>query len=149
MTISRLFNFVAGQPIKESEVDAEFDQLVTTINTQPYRVGHTYSVPGEIKVPVGDADHLPPFYVPVAAGKPVDLIAVRHKIRAGTSVTFKITKNGVDVTGFTGLVADTTGVHSDPADVALADGDLLQVVVTAVSGTPRDFTATLVLEHGA
>lgn len=33
--LARLFNFTTGQPIRESEVDAEFDQLIARINDLP------------------------------------------------------------------------------------------------------------------
>ena len=113
-------------------------------------VPHTWSVSGEIKVPVGQTDVLPGFFVPsLAPGQTAKLVEARHKIGAGTSATVKLQKNGVDITGFTGISVTTTATLTNPADVTLAAGDYIQPVVTAVSGTPTNMTLTISVEYTA
>jgi hypothetical protein len=111
------------------------------------RVGKTYAIAGEIKVPVGQTDFLVPFFVSLAAGQTADLVKVRHQINAGTSVTCKLQKNAVDITGFTAISVTTTPADTDPTDVALADNDEIALVVTAVAGTPQNMTFTIFIEH--
>ena len=110
--------------------------------------GHTFTIGGEVFVPSGDVDYVVPFFVPVYAGTYVKLVRARYRINSGTSATVKLQKNGVDITGFTGISVTTTAATTNPADVSLADDDLIALVVTAVSGNPKNLTFTLVLEHG-
>lgn len=111
-----------------------------------FQIGHTVAVGGEIRVVVGDIDVIPGFYVPVMAGTTVKLAKIRARIGSGTSATFKVQINGVDAV--TGIVAVPGGVVNDPADIPLADGDIIQVIITAVSVTPKNLTVTLILQHG-
>ena len=111
------------------------------------RVGKTYAIAGEIKVPVGQTDFIVPFFVSLAGGQTADLVKARHQINVGTSVTCKLTKNAVDITGFTGISVTTTPADTNPTDVALADNDELALVVTAVAGTPQNLTFTIFIEH--
>lgn len=116
-------------------------------HTHTLRLPHTWAIPGEVKVPSGDTDFIVPFFVPVISGATVRIASVRYKINSGTSVTCKVQKNGVDATGLTGLSATTTAATTDPADITLADGDQLALVVTAVSGTPKNLTFTIFVEY--
>jgi len=98
-------------------------------------------------VPVGQDDVIPGFFVPVAPGQQVRLIAARHRINDGTSATVKLQRNGVDITGFTGIAVTTTNTTTDPADITLTADDYIQMVVTAVSGAPKNMSFTLYFEH--
>lgn len=111
------------------------------------RVGHSYAIPGEIKVPSGDLDCICPFFVSLAAGQTAKLVKCRYIIGGGTSVTFKIQKNGSDATGFTELSCTTTVGETDPTDITLANNDKIAAVVTAVSGTPKNLSLTLFIEY--
>ena len=115
-------------------------------NKPSFYTSNTYAISGEIKVPSGSVDYIVPFYVPVKSGTTVKLIAVRHSIQSGTSATVKLTKNGTDITGFTSMSVTTTDTSTDPTDVTLADNDEIALVVTAVSGTPKHLTVTLIYE---
>ena len=126
---------------------AEARKLITTTSNAT-RVPHTWAVPGEIKVPSGDTDFIVPFFVPVPSGRYAKIVACRYKINSGTSVTAKLQVNGSDATGFTGISVTTTAATTDPADVSLADGDRLALVVTAVSGTPKNMSFTVYLDYG-
>lgn len=110
-------------------------------------IGHTFTVAGEILVPVGDLDFINPLFVPVKSGRTVKLAKCKYKINAGTSVTCKLQINGSDATGFTAISVTTTAAETDPADITLADGDRLALVVTAVAGSPKNLSFTVVLEH--
>lgn len=103
---------------------------------------HTFAIPGTIDT----GTYKVPFFVPVHAGTSVALSACRHRINSGTSATCKLTKNGSDITGFTGMSVTSSSGHTNPDDVALADGDLIALVVTAVSSSPADLTVSLILE---
>ncbi len=111
------------------------------------RVGKTYAIAGEIKVPVGQTDFVVPFFISLGAGQTAELVKARHQINAGTSVTCKLQKNAVDITGFTGISVTTTPADTDPTDVALANNDEIALVVTAVAGTPQNMTFTIFIEH--
>lgn len=110
------------------------------------RVGHTYAISGEIKVPAGQTDFVVPFFVSLAGGQTAELVKARHKINAGTSVTCKLQKNDVDITGFTSISVTTTAADTDPTDVTLADNDKIALVVTAVAGTPQNMSFTIFIE---
>lgn len=113
-----------------------------------FNVPHTWAVAGEVKVPAGDADVIPGFFVPtLATGQTIKLVEARHKLGSGTSATVKLQKNGVDITGFTGISVTTTATLTNPADVTLAAGDYIQPVVVGVSGTPQNMSFTIALEY--
>jgi len=107
------------------------------------RTSHTYTIPGDIAVAVGDVDYIPPFYVSLVQGQSAKLAKVRFKIKSGTSATCKLTKNGSDITGFTGITVGTTVAELTPTAVALADNDELGLVVTAISGSPKNLSFTI------
>jgi hypothetical protein len=114
-----------------------------------YRIGHSYLIPGEIRVQSGTTDYILPFYVSLATGESKKLAKLTYLINSGTSVTFKVQRNGVDVTGLTGLSATTTAASTTvpSGGLVLADGDCIQLVVTAVSGAPQNLTATLFIDY--
>lgn len=113
-----------------------------------HRVGHTFAVSGEVAVASGDLDFLNGIFVPVAPGRTVKLVAARYKINSGTNAVVKLQINGVDVTGFTSMTVTTTATTTDPVDISMADGDRLNLVVISASGTPRNLSFTVYLEHG-
>lgn len=110
-------------------------------------IPHTWSVQGEIKVPSGDTDFIPGFFVKVPTGQTVSIASARYKINSGTSVTAKVQVNGSDATGFTGMSVGTAAAETDPSDVTLANNDLVTLVVTAVSGTPKNMSFTIFLKY--
>ena len=123
------------------EIDGE------NIDKRTVTLGHTWAIAGEIKVPSGDIDFIVPLFVRLPTGQTAKIASARHVINSGTSVTCKVQKNGVDVTGMTGISVTTTASDTDPTDVTLANNDKLALVVTAVSGTPKNMTFTLFLEY--
>jgi len=119
-------------------------------HTVTLNVPHTWAVAGEIKVAVANADVIPGFFVPTpSAGQTIQIVEARYKLGAGTSVTLKLQKNGVDITGYTALSVTTTTGVTQPAFVSLAAGDYIQPIVTAVSGTPQNMSLSITLQSAA
>lgn len=110
-------------------------------------VPHTFTLSGEVAVAAGDIAYVPPFFIPVPPGQTVRLRSVRHRINSGTSATVKLTSNGTDLTGYTGIAVTTTTATTDAADVTLTNNAALALVVTAVSGTPKNLSLTLYLDY--
>lgn len=114
-----------------------------------FETDHTWTVGGTVAVPSGDTNFIPPMFVTNATGQTVSLARAKHKLNSGTSATVSVQRNGSNVTGFTDLTVTTTATTTNPTDVALTDGDTLAIVVTAVNGTPKNMTFTIVLKHTA
>lgn len=108
---------------------------------------HSWTVGGDIAVASGDTNYIPPFFVMNATGQTVSLARVRHRINSGTSATCDIEVNGTPV--IEDIDVTTTTTTTDPADIELSDGDEVALVVTAVSGSPKNMTFTVVLKHTA
>lgn len=106
-----------------------------------------FTIPDEIKVPSGDIDFIPPFFISLTAGQTAKVTKVIHRLNSGTSATFKLQKNGTDLTGFTGIEAKAEIQTTDPGDQELGDGDKLAMVVTAVSGAPKNLSVAVVIEY--
>lgn len=140
----RVVNFSIA-PGSDGGVDE--DWLVPGLLGVTLREVHTWAVGGEIKVPASDTDYIPPMFASKLAGETLTLKKLRVRINGGTSVTFKVQQNGSDVTGYTGLSATTTAGDVGSGDVAIADDDVLAIVVTAVTGTPKNLTVTAVFER--
>lgn len=110
--------------------------------------GKTYAIPGTINLPSGDTDYICPFFIKLAPGQTAKLIGVIHRINSGDPITMKFKKNGVDITGFTGISVSTTTTFTNPTDVTLADGDMIQPIVTAIGATPaKNLTYQPIIEH--
>lgn len=86
-------------------------------------------------------------FIGVLAGETVKLLRMRAVIGSGTSATVKAQIGGVDATGFTGLEAKPAAAQKEPTAVALADNDALSIVVTAVSGAPKNLSVTLMVQR--
>ena len=124
--------------------------------SKTFQAGHTFAVPGDILVPSGEDNVIPPFSVPKTAPQTVKLARVRFRLNngaVGITVSFKIQRNGADAAGFGTTAAplvtttSTAWAETNPADVVLTDNDSIQLVVTAISGAPKNLSATVILEH--
>ena len=113
------------------------------------RIPHTWAVSGEVKVASGDTDFVLPFYVPVPAGQTVRLVGVRARINNGASAsaTFKMQRDGADITGYTGIVASNTSPSVTADGGLFTDSQTFALVITAVTGTPRNLTVTAFLDY--
>lgn len=109
------------------------------------RIPHTWTISGDVKIASGETDFIIPMFVPVPAGRYANIVAARAKLNAGTSATVKIQTNGTD--RWTGLSVTTTAANYS-STVALADGDRINLVVTAVSGAPKNMAFSLYIDYG-
>lgn len=141
----RMLYFTGPDAVALVPATAEGRKLLGTASNA-VRIPHTWAISGEIKIASGDTDFIVPFFVPVPTGRYVRAVAARSRINGGTSATVKLQKNGVDQV--TGLSVSTTSTTHNFTDFDLADGDRLALVVTAVSGVPKNLTFSLYLEYG-
>jgi hypothetical protein len=111
-------------------------------------IPHTFTITNEVKTPSGDLYVILPFAVSKPDGQTIKIKKCIHKIFSGTSATVKLQKNGSDITGLTGISVTQTKTTTTPAsDILLANGDEIALVVTAVTGTPKNLYFTLSLEY--
>ena len=106
----------------------------------PFRVGHTFSLLGDLTT----ITQLPSFWVPKATAQTVNLVGIRHKIAAGTSIGFQLKRNGSNVGSV--ITVTQTAVTTAITPTALADLDEFTAVLSAPVGTPATFGGTLLLE---
>ena len=118
-------------------------------------VERAWALQGEIKVPSGDTDFIPPIFLYVPANQTFTLKFVQYGINGGTSATFKVKQKTVSAGSYTdvatGIVADTTpnGNKTDfSSNNSLAGGStgtmfMVAIEVTSVSGTPKNLSVTL------
>jgi hypothetical protein len=99
-----------------------------------------------------DDFYIPPFFVDLPAGQTATLVQASHRLKTGTSATWTISHGAVDagtnITGLTGI-ASAAGGRVDTAATAqnvLADGDAVQLIVTAVAGVPKNLSVTVFID---
>ena len=117
-------------------------------------VSHTWALGGQVQVASGDTDFIIPMtvrdrYTSSGYNTTVKVVSVIASINSGTNVTWKLQKNGSDLTGY-GTSGSPLTATSTPATTestqTLADKDELAPVVVAISGTPRNMSITVFLE---
>ena len=111
-----------------------------------FRTSHTWTISGAVAVASGDTDYICPFFISVPTGQTAKIVGARYRINSDTSVTVKLTKNGSDISGYTSLSV-TTGNSSVSGEITLADNDMIGLIVTAVSGTPKNLSFSLYVEY--
>lgn len=109
---------------------------------------HIYAIPGDIAVAAGDNNYILPFRVRLRNGQTAKLVGITHRQNvAGATVAVAINRNGADVAGLTAVVVGNAWTDTNLAEpLALADGDELQLVVSGITGAPKNMTVVLVLE---
>lgn len=129
-------------------IDTPTNVSVSTMGPQgpagvsTFQTVHTYAISGTLNT----IDFIPPMFFQKLTTQAATLKKLVHQISSGTSATIKLQKNGADITGYTGISVTQTK-SSTVQDSTLADNDALKLVITAVSGSPQNLTATLVIEH--
>ena len=117
-------------------------------------VSHTWALGGEVQVASGDTDFIIPMtvrdrYTSSGYNTTVKIVSVIASINSGTNVTWKLQKNGSDLSGY-GTSASPLTATATPATTEstqdLADKDELAPVVVAISGTPKNMSITAFLE---
>jgi hypothetical protein len=94
-----------------------------------------------------DGRTFPGFTVSLPVGQTAKLVKCTYRLGSGTSIGAKLTINGSDATGFTGLTVATNPASVVPADVILADGDYIALVTDTPTGTPKDLSFTIFVEY--
>lgn len=123
-------------------------RIVATTPSQTWTETVAWAVGGEIKAPSGTDNHLEGMDAAVVGNtETLTLKKLRGRIRSGTSVTLKLQKNGVDVSGYTGLVFTTATTDFGTGDVDIVDGDVLELVASSPVGTPKGLRCTAVFER--
>lgn len=107
---------------------------------------HTWAISGEIKVAVGQTDFIPPMFVFAATGETLLLKYARLIINDGTSATCKLQVNNSDASGFTGIAVTQAG-DTITGSVSLSHLDKINLIVTAVSNTPKNMSFTIGILH--
>lgn len=123
-----------------------------TITNPPVtlRLGHTFAVSGDVLVASGDNFYIPPMFVTSKPGQTTRIVGVRYVIRSGTSATFDLRLNDLAIDlALNGLVATPVPKTTLFTTGALADEAALAPVITAVAGTPRNMTITVLFEYTA
>lgn len=128
-----------GRPWGKDDAGAEFAAFLPPL---PRSTG--WAIGGEITAATAVAAI--PILVPT--GWSASLARGRHRIESGTSITWRLQRNGSDISGWgtsgSPLTSTTTWTTTDPADVTLADLDAFDIVWGTATATPT--TWTLVLE---
>lgn len=110
-------------------------------------VPHTWAIPGDILAASGSDNVIPGMKVRLRAGQSATLVAVDHKLDAGTNCVVGLYRNGTLV-GAT-FTATTTDQTYDITDTPLANGDRLTIVVTSPTGGAKTLSVTAHIEYTA
>jgi hypothetical protein len=130
--------------------DARSGVLLPNLRDHGFTIGGTVIVPANNTTDVNVA---PGKFLDFAPGEVVTIVKVRYKVHSGTSATFKFQRNGVDISpwplsGSGSIAASTTSnVQTLASPISVSAGDYVQLIVTAISGTPTGLAATLYTSH--
>lgn len=106
------------------------------------RVPHTFTLMDAV-----DARTFPGFFISLPTGQTARLVSCRYVISGGTSVAAKLTRNGADVTGFTGISVTSTAASTTPTPVMLSDNDYITLVTDSPSGSPVNLSLSVMVEY--
>lgn len=121
---------VAALQSSLASLTSSFNAHVATVVTHVREEDHAWALLGD----GGTSTVFVPFAINEAAGETVKVSRVIYRCQSGTP-TLKLQKNGVDLTGFTNLIASSIQATTDPADQDVTDKDELGLVCTAGSWT--------------
>jgi hypothetical protein len=113
-----------------------------TGGTQSLRIPHTFALLDAV-----DARTFPGIFISLPTGQTAKLASCSYKISGGTSVGAKLTKNGSDATGFTGISVTPTAASTTPTAVTLADGDFIALVTSSPTGSPLNLSFSIFVEY--
>jgi hypothetical protein len=130
----------SGDGSKYLNDKGEYAAISAPSTTKIFNTVHTWAIGAEVTTTMT----ISPFFFSKAAGQTSRIVKVIYKIASGTSVTAAISQNG---SGIVNAMNVTTTKVSSPQNITLADEDLLSLSVSAVSGTPKGMTVTVVIEH--
>lgn len=74
------------------------------------------------------------------------VVAIKHKIKSGTSATFRVQKDTTDVDN--SVAASTTAAEETSfEDAALVENQVLTLDITGVSGSPEDLIVQVITTY--
>lgn len=74
------------------------------------------------------------------------VLAIKHRIKAGTSCTFRVQKGTSDVDA--GIVAGTSvAEETSISDASLTENQVLTLDITAISGNPEDLLVEVIVGY--
>jgi hypothetical protein len=138
---------VSGTPssgkilVASSSGTASWQTVTKTFNTS-----QTWTIGGYVNVAQEQIDFINPIFVGVASSQTLQIVACHYIIQSGTSATVKILQNGTAISSLSSISVTTTASTTTPSAIALADGDMLQLVVTAISNNPENLSFSLILQ---
>jgi hypothetical protein len=104
-----------------------------------------------LRGPVSLEPPIPGHDIQLAAGQSQTLVGVRYKILSGTSLSFRLQKNGADIAGFgtagAPLIAKEEAATTAPAGVALANNDEITPLLSLLTGEPTGGKISLIIAH--
>lgn len=109
-----------------------------------YVVPHTWVIPGEVFVPSGDTNVLPPMLVDTV-GYDATIVRVSSKTGVGT-VTFNTKVDTTDLGLFVSTTNSTTATYNQVVPVGSGITPVVPFV-TAVSGTPKNLSITVFIKY--
>lgn len=115
--------------------------------SKTFRIPHTFTIPGIVSVPSGDTDYVPGMFVDLPAGQTATISLARARINSGTSATVQLKRNGTGICTATAVTTTSADIAMTSAPVALADNDYLQIVVSIISGTPKNLSFTAFIDY--
>lgn len=130
----------SGDGTKYLNDKGEYAAISAPSTTKVFNTVHTWAIGSEVTTTMT----ISPFFFSRAAGQTSKIVKVIYKIASGTSITAAISQNGTPVVSAMNI---TTTKVSSPQNIMLSDEDLLSLAVSAVSGTPKGMTVTVVIEH--
>lgn len=129
---------VATLQTQQASTAAALAAHIATVVTHTVEETHAWALLGD----GGTSTVFVPFAINEAAGETVQVSRVIYRCSSGTP-TLKLQKNGVDLTGFTNLIASSIQATTDPADQDVTDKDELGLVCTAGSWTGWIYVSVL------
>lgn len=109
------------------------------------RTERTFSIAGEIAVSGADF-YVPGTFVPEPVGQTNKLAGAYAWVQSGT-VTLTVRNNSSDVAGLTGIVINqSTYEYLLPTPIELLNRAYINLHVTAVSGTPKNMSVSILID---
>jgi hypothetical protein len=117
-------------------------------DSDPRHDDRTYAVQGELAVPSGATNYLPPFFMRLNPGEQAFLVGVEAMIRdngSSPSVTISIEQNGsgTGLSDLTGIVVTPTATIFPLTTLQdVVNGDYFAPVITALTNNADNLTLT-------
>lgn len=126
--------------------DGDSWEPVTPSSAKTVRVGHTFTLVGEVQTATGDDYYIPGFYVAAPPGQTARIVGVRSRINSGTEVAWEIVVNGVSTsTPMVGV--STTSQSQVNFSQSVLDGVEVSLRVRSITNLPKNLNLTVFVEY--